>query len=55
MHPKLVEAWNNKGFSLAELGKFEDASICFNEALKINPWDALARLNRKACKRRMKR
>jgi len=32
-----------------------ESALPIFRALKINPWDALARLNRKACKRRMKR
>ncbi|MCW3130787.1 MAG: tetratricopeptide repeat protein [Methanophagales archaeon] len=31
------EAWNNKGNALRQLGKFDEALHCLEEALKLNP------------------
>ena len=33
----LWEVWNNKGNALRQLGIFNEARHCFEEALKINP------------------
>lgn len=37
--PEELEAWElvNKGASLANLGKYQEAIICYNNALEINP------------------
>jgi tetratricopeptide (TPR) repeat protein len=37
-----AEAWNNKGLSLANLGRFEEAITCYSKALEINPEDTAA-------------
>jgi tetratricopeptide (TPR) repeat protein len=38
--------WNNKGGVLLELGRYEDAIICFDKALEINPKNSSARENK---------
>ena len=32
-------AWNNKGLALADLGRYEEAIICYDKALEIDPED----------------
>jgi len=32
-----VEAWNNKGYSLYEMGKYEEALECYDRAIEIDP------------------
>ena len=34
--------WNNKGYGLFQLGKFEEAIGCYDKALGINPGCVLA-------------
>ena len=34
--------WNNKGVALSRLGRYQEAIECYNEALEIDPWNALA-------------
>ena len=34
--------WNGKGFSLANLGRHDEAMACYDRALEIDPRDALA-------------
>ena len=42
--------WYYKGCSMYEIGKYEEASDCFDEVLKIRPDDLLALLNKAKCK-----
>jgi tetratricopeptide (TPR) repeat protein len=35
-------AWYNKGVSLENLGKYQEAIACYDIALEINPSDAMA-------------
>jgi|LGOV01.1.fsa_nt_gb tetratricopeptide (TPR) repeat protein len=44
IHKKLkyADAWNNKGVSLGELGKYDEALPCFDKALEIDPGNATA-------------
>ncbi len=37
--------WNNKGFSLNTLGRYDEAIACFSKALEIQPSFAMAHLN----------
>jgi serine/threonine protein kinase len=39
---KTAAFWNNKGGSLNALGRHEEALVCYNQALAIDPRDALA-------------
>lgn len=39
-------AWNNKGNSLADLGKYDEAIKSFDEAIRINPGYATAWYNK---------
>ena len=32
-----MEAWNNKGIALDDLGKHEEAIKCYDKALELNP------------------
>jgi tetratricopeptide (TPR) repeat protein len=34
--------WNNKGVALSRLGRYQEALECYNEALEIDPGNALA-------------
>jgi tetratricopeptide (TPR) repeat protein len=40
--PKYAYAWSNKGLALQNLGKYEEAIRCYDEALEINPKYAYA-------------
>jgi len=31
--------WNNKGVTLRSLGRYEEAMVCFNKSLEIDPRD----------------
>jgi len=31
--------WNNKGVALRSLGRYEEAMVCFNKSLEIDPRD----------------
>jgi len=42
LDPKDAIAWNNKGFALYKLGRYEEAIRCYDTALGINPEDAIA-------------
>jgi len=42
----IAEAWNNKGTSLAKLGRFKEAIKCFDKALGINPELQIAQNNK---------
>jgi tetratricopeptide (TPR) repeat protein len=44
--PKYEKAWLNKGMTLSELEKYNDAIKCFDEAIRIDPEDSAARHNR---------
>lgn len=35
-------SWNNKGVDLINLGRNDEAIICFDEALQINPNNVIA-------------
>jgi tetratricopeptide (TPR) repeat protein len=37
--PKYASAWNNKGYSLNELRRYEEALNCFDKAIEIDPED----------------
>jgi len=43
------EFWHYKGCSLYEIGKYEEASDCFDEALKMKPDDLLILFNKAKC------
>ena len=36
LDPQLVQAWNNKGLVLYEMGRFKDAQKAFQEALDLD-------------------
>jgi len=46
---KLKVAWNNKGVSLMRLKEWDDAIICFDKALELDPDLEEAKKNKKAC------
>jgi len=31
--------WNNKGVALRSMGRYEEAMVCFNKSLEIDPRD----------------
>ncbi len=39
LNPNHVDAWNNKGVALANLGKHEEAIVYYDKALVIKPGD----------------
>lgn len=41
-----ADAWNNKGIALYGLGKYEEAIDAFDQALIINPENAVAKVER---------
>ncbi|NLV26490.1 MAG: tetratricopeptide repeat protein [Methanomicrobiales archaeon] len=43
--PENIDAWNNKGSILVDIGRLEDASKAFNQALLIDPENAYAKEN----------
>jgi len=43
---KYVDAWNNKGITLQNLGKNEEAIRCYDKALEIDPKDVDAWYNK---------
>ena len=44
--PDTTYAWNNKGYSLANLGRHEEALSCYDKATEIDPKSAYPRFNR---------
>ena len=44
INPKYDRAWSFKGFALNNLGRYEEAIICYDKLLEINPNDALVAL-----------
>ncbi|MGD2072199.1 MAG: tetratricopeptide repeat protein, partial [Candidatus Thorarchaeota archaeon] len=44
--PQYALAWSNKGLALDNLGKYEEAISCYDEAIKIDPQYALAWSNK---------
>jgi tetratricopeptide (TPR) repeat protein len=48
MDPKDAYAWHNKGVSLQNLGRDEDALTCYDKAIEIDPKDAVAWSNKGA-------
>ena len=42
LDPKDADAWNNKGYALAKLGRYEEAIRCFDKAIEIDPKHAVA-------------
>jgi serine/threonine protein kinase len=41
-----VQEWNNKGLSLYNLGRFDEAILCYNKALEIDPRETIAWSNK---------
>ena len=46
--PSYAEAWNNKGYTLHDLSRYDDAIECYNKSLDMNSNDAHAWYSR-AC------
>jgi tetratricopeptide (TPR) repeat protein len=42
----LKEAHNNKGVALMRLNRLDDAERCFSEAIRIDPYDNVAFINK---------
>ncbi|MCQ1534466.1 tetratricopeptide repeat protein [Methanosarcina sp. KYL-1] len=54
LKPGFVGAWNLLGSAHADLGEFEKALECYDQALSICPSYKEARLNRKNLEKKMK-
>ena len=39
LHQNDPDLWNNKGIALRSLGRYEEATECFDKSLKIDPRD----------------
>ena len=48
--PNNSYAWNNKGNALHNLGKYNEAIKCYDEAIELEPSNAYAWHNREVCK-----
>jgi len=46
LDPKDAAAWNNKGSSLYNLGRYEKALGCYDKAIELDPRTAIPRFNR---------
>ena len=46
--PQDPTGWNNKGVVLKQMGRYQDALICFNKALTIDSSYEVARQNRES-------
>jgi tetratricopeptide (TPR) repeat protein len=47
--PKYVDAYNNKGNALSDLGRIEEAIIEYDEAIKIDPKFVLCVQRQRQC------
>jgi tetratricopeptide (TPR) repeat protein len=47
INPNHVYAWSNKGISLNELQRFNEAIACYDKALEISPNHAIAWSNKR--------
>ncbi|MHC1610587.1 MAG: tetratricopeptide repeat protein [Candidatus Methanospirareceae archaeon] len=54
LDPKDVDAWNNKGFALYDLGRYEEAIRCYDKALEIDPRHERAKNNKKLAEEKLK-
>ncbi len=54
INPKFVEAWFNKGDTLRDLRKYEEAMVCFDKALEVNPSQEQTKRNREIAREKMK-
>ncbi len=46
MNPNYTDAYYNKGNTLVNLGRFEEAIKCYNKSIELNPNDSDALENR---------
>ena len=46
LNPKNKVAWEDKGYALRKLGRYEEAIRCYDRALEIDPRDAVAWYNK---------
>ncbi|MDN7026015.1 tetratricopeptide repeat protein [Methanoculleus sp. FWC-SCC1] len=49
---EIAIAWNNKGYVHTILGQYDEAIVCFDRALYLEPEDETARKNRSIAERR---
>lgn len=47
-YPTNLDAWETKGEALIELGRYEDALLCFNKTLELEPYEQYSLLMNKA-------
>jgi tetratricopeptide (TPR) repeat protein len=53
--PNDADAWNNKGNALYNLGNYNEAIECYDQALKIDPKNVLVIENRDIVLERMEK
>ncbi|WP_175413359.1 tetratricopeptide repeat protein [Methanosarcina mazei] len=46
LNPQYSDAWNNKGVTLSELGRYEEAIEAYNKTVELNPKDSVAWYNK---------
>ena len=39
LKPHDPDLWNNKGIALRSLGRYDEASFCYNKSLELDPRD----------------
>ena len=54
LDPKNAVAWNNKGFALYDLGRYEEAIRYYDKALKIDTEFEIAKNNKKLAEEKLK-
>lgn len=45
LYPSFAEAWNGLGFVLQDMGRLQEALVCFEKSVELNPDFTIGRLN----------